>query len=236
MVKEGTRFRSIVADCNALWEVKRKAGRGVWECFVVNEPSAINGRLIDGEYAGRIDVFREADIKAKVAMEDLFAKNMSDHERFYASLQLGQIVHYDSSFGQYVRCEVVMGTTVHKKNGHKCLKPIALVGAWPSFDLPRRGRDGEVVLGYQAEKIANGVCFEPNSSCIYEGSTRPRDVDPRGLPAIDLSVPPATDEQKTEGQLWKAVDAAREALGNDEQSPRKRLETALAAIQGALAV
>jgi hypothetical protein len=235
----GTRFRSVIQDCNALWEVTRRAGRSAWEAKCVNEPIEIDGRKVDSDYAGTVRAFTSAQIKQAARMEAFFARNMSDHDKFYAGLQLGQIIHYDNGFGQFVRCEVAIGTTVHDKKPHKCLKPIALVGDWGKYDLPRRMPDGSVHLGYHADKIVKGDCFEPNVSSIYEAKPTDRrgPVDPKTLPALDLSVPPMTDNEEATAKLWKAVEAARATLdsqGDRSTGPRARLEAAMAVIQGAL--
>jgi len=223
----GTRFNSVYADSNPTWEITRPRGRGVWEA-----------KITDHDYAGTVKVFTTAEVKHAVGMASAFAQMDNENDAFYASLKLGQIVHYHNSFGQFVRCEVVMGTTVHDKTMHKCLKPIALVGDWKSYDLPRRLPNGEVDLGYQAEKIAKGDCFEPNYGCIYESGERSGshfDTDPSKLPALDLSVPELTADAEATAKLWKAVEAARAVLENHKVTdPKARLTAALATIQAGL--
>jgi len=226
-VGKGTRFRSPIADGNPMFVVTRARGRGVWEAVVVaNEP----------DFAGTVKVFTDREIAATLAMEAFWEQNADDGASFYAGLAVGAVVHYHDGFNQWVRCEVVVGPTVHDAKPHKCLKPIALVGAWRPYTLPRRCADGTVDLGYHAKTIAEGRLFEPNYTNIYE-SGEVRDVglkDPRGLPAIDLTPPPVGDFVKA--ALWKAVQGAQAALGGPTtDDPRAKLEAALGIIQATLA-
>ena len=228
-IEKGTKFHAVIADSNPEWEVTGKGGRGIWRAKCLGE-----------DYRGEVRAFTEAQIRQSLGMARAFAKNDDENGAFYAGLKLGATVHYHNSFGQFIRCEVVMGTTVHDKSMHKCLKPVALVGDWAKFDLPRRMPDGTINYGYQADKIRNGDCFEPNYGCIFE-SGRPGgrhfEVDPSKLPALDLSVPEMSDEKAAEAKLWTAVKEAQAALTSEDnynRGPRERLEAALKAIQGAL--
>jgi hypothetical protein len=222
----GTRFHSILMDGNPLWEVTRPRGKGVWEAKVVESL----------DHLGTKKVFTTEGIRRSVGMERMFVASARDSNKFYAD-NLGKVIHYHNSFGQFVRCLVVMGTTVHNKEPHPCAKPIALVGKWGPNDLPKRLPNGEVRLGYHAESIAKGECFEPHSSCIYEAGGRSAQGhgDPAGMPEIDLSVPPITSEQEKQARLWKATEAARAALDDyKEEDPAARLAKALDIIKGAL--
>ncbi len=225
----GTKFHAIIADGNPEWEITRSRGRGVWEA-----------KCLGVDYGGTIKVFTTAEVKHSVGMSQFFAKNSSDHDTFYAGLKTGSIVHYHNSFGQFVRSEVVMGTTVHDKKLHKCLKPIALVGEWKSYDLPKRRPDGTINYGYNADMIRKGECFEPNFGSIYESGLQGGKhfgVDPSKLPALDLSVPDITPEAEALAKLWLAVKAAQGALASEADynlGPRERLEAALKIITGAL--
>ena len=226
-IKKGLKFHAPIADGNPEWEVTGKAGRGVWRAKCLGE-----------DYCGEVRAFTEAQIRHSVGMARAFAR--THDEDWYASQPLGRIVHYHNSFGKYVRCEVVMGTTVHNKASHKCLKPIALVGAWGKGDLPRRMNDGSIYLGYHADQIAKGECFEPHFGCIYETGRQGGHhfgEDPRTMPALDLSVPELSAEETAKANLWKAVQAAQAALTSEDdynRGPRERLEAALKVIQGAL--
>ncbi len=225
----GTKFHSIIADANPEWEVTRARGRGVWEAKCLGE-----------DYRGEIRIFTRAQVQQSLGMAQFFAKNASDHDKFYSGLTLGAIVHYSHSFGEFVRCEVVMGTTAYDKKPHKCLKAIALVGTWKEWDLPRRRPDGRIDSGYSAKSVMTGECLEPNFTNIYESglpSARMAGVDPRCLPPIDLSVPDMTADQLATQKLWQAVQAAKDVLEggpNGDRDPKQLLTKALEVIQGAL--
>lgn len=228
-IEKGTKFHATIADGNPEWEVTGKAGRGVWRAKCLGE-----------DYRGEVRAFTEAQIRQSVGMSRLFTDLGNENDAWYAKQPIGRVVHYHNSFGQYVRCEVVMGTTVHSKVPHKCLKPLALVGAWSKHDLPKRMPDGTIYYGYQADKIRSGECFEPNYGSIYEtGKQGGRHFaeDPSKLPALDLSVPEMDAETQAQAKLWIAVKAAQAALSSEDdynRGPRARLEAALKAIQGAL--
>ena len=98
-----TRFYAVYADGRPQWEVTRSRGDGVWEAKVV--------KSLDWE--GTVKVFTTEEISKALAWEAFFKKNAKDHGSFYESLPLGTIVHYDNGFENWVRCEVVLGTTVH---------------------------------------------------------------------------------------------------------------------------
>ena len=203
-----------------MWVVTRSRGRGVWEAKVTDD---------DPDHAGVTSVFTTQQIQRAAAWEGMFRSLGEAGARFYASLKPGQVVHYHDSFDRFVRCEVT---------GDQQLKPVAMVGAWTPSDLPRRNLDGTLYLGYHAKNIAAGTPFRPAASNIYECTPEGK-VDPRAMPALDLSVPEMTAEQVTEARLWAAVQAAQEALhpraavpgtGN----PKARLEAALKVVQAAL--
>lgn len=225
----GTTFHSSYADGNPKWEITRSRGRGVWEAKIVE----------DMDYPGVVKVFTAAEVKQAVGMSRFWNKNATDHEKFYAALKLGSVVHYHNAFGQFVRCEVVIGTTAQDPKPHRCLKPVALVGAWKPYDLPKRRIDGTIEYGYHAENIRKGECFEPNFSNLYESgnSSACRNGDPSKLPALDLSVPESSPEEQATAKLWQAVQAARKALeggaNGEDRDPISRLTKALEAIKTA---
>ena len=219
-----TRFYAVYADGRPQWEVTRSRGDGVWEAKVV--------KSLDWE--GTVKVFTTEEISKALAWEAFFKKNSKDHGSFYESLPLGTIVHYDNGFENWVRCEVVLGTTVHNAKPHKCLKPIALAGNWRSYDLPQRDLTGTIRLGYHADHIAKGECFEPNFGSIYEANSLNWKTNPCTLKALDLSVPPLSPAEEATAKLWQAVTKAREALDSQESDPTKRLLAAQAAIESVL--
>jgi hypothetical protein len=150
----------------------------MWRCVIVNEPVEIHGKTYDGDYAGVVQGFTTDQIERTKTLKQAFERGMDDHERFYSTLPVGAIVHYDNGFAQFIRCERVEGPK------GKRLRPLALIGNWNDHDLPRRRPDGSVQLGFQAEKIANGDCFEPYYGNIWESyDAKRREWSMRGLTA-----------------------------------------------------
>ena len=128
-----------------------------------------------------------ADVRALVGQERAWQGIMDEHDAFISGLPLGAIVHYNNGFGQFIRCERVEG-----ERG-KRLMPIALIGNWSDYDLPRRNVDGSVTLGYNAERIVNRDPFEPNYSSIWEAKDDKgkawfmRGLNPDGSPPAHLN-------------------------------------------------
>jgi hypothetical protein len=181
----GKTFRAAYADSNSLWEVKRKRGRGVYECTIVNEPITIDGKTFDGDYAGTTKVFTAEDVERSIRMAEFCRSLMNEHEAFYESLQVGAIVHYAHGFGEFVRCEVVELTEetligFHRDPvGTKVLKPLALVGGWRSYDLKSES--------YHPKQIRDGKLMKPNASNIYENpKAEIRGTDPRQMPVLSF--------------------------------------------------
>jgi hypothetical protein len=163
----GKQFRSVIADCNALWVVKSARGRGAYICEVVNEPFEIDGKTFDGDYAGQRRTFGREEIEAALQWQAYTEASWKKHTDFYDDLALGQIVHYHDGFGQYVRCEVVTADNPRKdidhpsvSDGEKCLKELALVGNWAFYDAQSDS--------YHVRGIRQGRLFKPNASNIWE--------------------------------------------------------------------
>lgn len=194
-VRVGTEFRSVYADSNALWKVTGKAGAGVWHAEIVNEKIKLSdGRTIDGDYAGTVDVFTTQKIESCKGVAALFEGYAARSADWWDSLSVGDIVHYDSSFGQFVRGEIV------REDGENKMKPIALVGAWHKMDLPRRFWNGTEMAGTFARDILSGdpKSLRPSSSCMYEAldfTKKGKITDPRTLDPIDLTIPAPTDAE-----------------------------------------
>lgn len=144
------------------------------------------------------------------------ARMGDSNKDFYASLKVGQIVHYDNGFGSYVRCEVVRGESVHSKGVEQnVLKPIALVGDWRPYDLPRRMPDGSVNYGYQVEKIREGATMTPHESTVWESPRcARRGADPTGMAPISLEVPGMSEEEEGKAALWRKVNQLRSVVGD----------------------
>ena len=212
-VKKGMQFRSVLADSNALWVVKRSLG-GAWLCEVVDEPYEIDGKVYEGDYTGTEKSFLSREILASANYEAIFKGIRNDHDSFYASLDEGDIVHYNNGFKNFVRCEVVFDADEQKNK----LKPIALVGEWSNHDLPKRRANGEINNGYHAQKIIDGETFEPNVTCIFEAGTKGfvngnrNHGDPRSLPPVDLSVPAMTEEEEQEAVRCQLIGRVQEII------------------------
>lgn len=102
------------------------------------------------------------DIRALVNFDKRWASLRDEHEEYFASLPIGTIVHYDEGFGKFVRCVRVEGAKGNR------LKPIALVGNWSEYDLPRRSADGSVRYSSGGRLMEPGFTFEPNYGSIWE--------------------------------------------------------------------
>lgn len=201
-VKKGDTFRSVIADCNALWRVESVSG-GIAHCVVVNEPWEHNGHTYDSDYAGHRKPFYVQDVKSAIAMAQMWEQRANEQDEFYASLVPGQIVHYNNGFGEFVRCEVIVldedlrsGPSEYKA-GDTVLQPVALVGAWKEYDLPhtRLDEDGveREVIPYHARKvIERSGAWRASDSCVFEApgysSSYKRQGDPTTMEPIDLTV------------------------------------------------
>jgi hypothetical protein len=172
MITKGLRFRSAIADTMALFEVTCRQGRGAWRCVVVNEPWEMDGKTYPSDYAGTTRVFLTDQVARAVAWEQYAKESRSAHEAYYASLTVGQIVHYMNMPKEFVRCEVV------EKDGKHVLRPVALLGDW--YDI-----------GYHEKQIHSGATFTPNYTCIYESPACNRArccIDPTKAEVVDLGL------------------------------------------------
>lgn len=215
-VKIGTRFRSVYADSNALFEITRKAGPSAWEAVITRE---------SGDYEGVAKLFSTEEVRRSLKAESFWKNTRAKSNDFYTTAKLGSVVHYHHGFGGYIRCEVVMGVTVHSDGKTvKCLKPVALVGNWKPYDLPRRNRDGSIHLGYHAGSIAKGEVFSPHASNIWECPefNRAGNPNPTSMPAVDLSVPAMTSDEEAAAKLealrLKAIETLTEGWNNPAEA------------------
>jgi hypothetical protein len=207
----GTTFNSTYADGNPEWTVIKKTGSN-WLCRIE----------ADADWQGTEKVFMPSEIRQAAAMQAMFARSQDDTDAFYASLEPGQIIHYNNGFENYVRCEAV------EVDGKMKLKPIALVGKWSSHDLPSRRPNGDIYLGYYAQMIADGKTFDPNVTCLYESGAC-RGSDPTKWEPLDLTVPKMTPKEDAQAKLWRVVEAGRAALDAGDD-PKTRLQIAYAAL------
>jgi hypothetical protein len=176
-----------------------------------------------------------ADVERQLAMDRMWSGRAQKNEDFYDSLEEGQTVHYDHGFGAWVRCVAERGTDSRTGEERMVLKPVALVGEWREYDLPKRDRDGEIRWGYQVEKIRNGDIMHPHESCLWEserGAKRQRGVvDPTGLDPIDVSGPPPMGKEEQErARLWRLVARVRDATATTLGDPREKLEAVKAIV------
>jgi hypothetical protein len=212
----GTKFSAIVADGNCEFAVKAKAGRGVWKCETTAE----------SPYPGVTRHYSSAEITQSLRMAAMFDAARNGSDDYYDRLPLGAIVHYDNSGGEFVRCEVVMGVTVHSGGQKvKCLKPLAMVGSWKPWDLPRRERDGSINLGHHAKNIQDGECFKPSAGCIF-GSPTYRGFpgqDPTKMTPLSLEVPEMTPEQERLAHLEQIRQSVKAILDEGYENPARAI-------------
>lgn len=216
-IPNGTKFRSILADGNPEWTVVLRVGRADVSMAKILEVSA------DG--FGTVKSFTGDEIRRTKGMDAALSAASNGSDAFYARLTPGSAVHYHASFGQYIRCAVVRQT-----DGNK-LVPLALVGAWGTNDLPKRNQDGTITPGYHANSIAKGEPWRPHYTCVFEsGSAGAKygDIDPRVLPAIDLTLPAMTPEQERLAALEIAMKAVCEMFGRRPIGDASALATAQA--------
>lgn len=185
----GTKFRSTYADSNPEWRVTKKLGRGVWEAQITPESM---------DYSGVTAAFRTGDIEASLRWTNNVNSLMSEHDKWWDAQPIGTVVHYHNSFGQYVR-----GVVTTNSKGEKVMHPIALVGNWREYDLPRRMPDGSISYPYHAKKILTEDYedFQPNYSNMYESpgySRKDNSPNPATMDPIDLTVPPMTPAEQEE--------------------------------------
>lgn len=196
----GVTFRSAYADGNPLWKIVRKAGPQAWEAVCEDE-----------DWGGTVKLFSTKEINAHKSYEKMWKEHGNENDNFYASLKVGQTVHYCNGFKQYEECVVV------KKDGKNVLMPVALKGEWQKWDLPQRLPDGLIHLGYHAKQIVNKETFTPNYSCIleYDGCNYRKDHSPEQvekMPRIDLEVPPMENRQLQVAGIIGVLDSVLQAM------------------------
>lgn len=107
-------------------------------------------------------------------------------EAFWRSVPEGTQLHYHHGHGEWIRGVVEGGV----------FRPTDLVGKW---DTPVTiDHTGQVRESSGMRRITSGHTFRPHYANIYESGVNPRfvDTDPTAMPALDLTVPTLTDEQR----------------------------------------
>ena len=179
-------------------------------------------------------------IRAEEGMTELFRGQDAENDRFFDSLQVGQTVHVMRT--GWIRCMVVVDEYLWgglKKRG-KCLKPIACVGwikhkigdkwvgDWWQHDLCNVTPTGEIIYGYEAKKVKNGVPFRCHRRDVFEShhGLRPGEPDPSHLPVLALEPPVFTPEEITSQEQWRQVKLIHELLNEVDRkvSEHKPLE------------
>ncbi len=202
-----TTFRSFYGDSNALFRVVSSRGGESWNCVI--DTSNV-------DYAGTRKVFGTEEIKALIERDKAWDKAARTNETFWASRQVGEVLHYENGRYEWVRGEIVEGFDRDGKPG-KVLRPTGLVGDWREHDLPRwydsgRYNDG----GYYVQMLRNGETFQPNSSNIFEYKVARGDrvhVDPRTMDVWDISAPQPTQSQAEAAMLLRKIEAVQLELG-----------------------
>jgi hypothetical protein len=212
----GTTFYSYFADGNPLWEVVKARGGNAWDCVIKSD-----------DYSGTKKVFGTEEILRALETAKMWDNIASEHDTWWNSQEVGATVHYHNGFGQYVRGVIV------EENGEKKMRCTALVGNWQDYDLPRIDAAGNLHLSHYVRRIVegDGETMQPNYSNMVEavGVREGKGEDPRGKPAIDLTLPQASGEQAEAARLM-AIREQVMSLLQVEQDERPFSETLRAAL------
>lgn len=209
----GKLIRFQVADGYALYFVTKVLKSAVHVCHV----PLFDRYTFPGAYRIGNNLCIPRAVAARAAgWDDAMEAAQNRSHDFFQHLQPGQIVHYSNGFNQFVRCQVT---------ADKQLLPIALVGDWREFDLPRRQADGSIYLGYHAQSIHDKRTMLPHASNVWEcpDFDKARYKDPTNLPAIDLTVPPMDTEEELKAAKVKLVERIHD-LTNERKSPDEILQ------------
>ena len=215
-IRPGITFRHVIADSNSLWEVVRKAGKDVWLAVVTPEQTTNGERTFTDEWAGTEQVFTTAQIEQKLRAAAATTNARDRADAWWDERTDGEIVHYANRSDQFVRGRIV---TI---DGDKQMMPVALVGAWQAFELPRRSEIGDVVPGYYATLIAKGEPWRPHPSCMFESTLS--GMDPRTLPEIDLTLPEPTEQEQERYAAARVVAQIGKVSNDYTLTPFERLD------------
>lgn len=200
-----TKFNYIHADSISLWTVKTARGRDTYDCVIEGD-----------EWNGTKKVFGGEEIRTALAQAKMW-DDFADHsENWFSTLNVGDIYHYHNGFGSFVRCVVVLG----EDDAKKLLQPIALVGDWKSYDLPRRQPDGSIQYPYHAKHVIEQTdAWRPATGCIFEHPDYARSyahirIDPRELEPISLTLPPMNEAEQDIAILVNLRENAMQVLSD----------------------
>ena len=216
-VKVGLRFLYNHADSRFYFRVVRKAAKGLWECVCDD----------DQDYAGAKEYLTSETILGAIEMEALFSNIFDENEEWLSSLEDGVVVHLSHGFHQFVRCVVETGEYVdgREEKFGKRLIPIALVGDWRPFDLPRRMANGSISYPYHAKMIVESTPYRPGPQNLWESpyfqnsSLKDKDGDPRNLDPISLDVPGMTPDEERASNMEIIKERVICLLSNGVPSP-----------------
>lgn len=200
-----TKFRSSYADANPEWLVIEKRGRGTWIAEVIDCP----------DYKGAKRAFTTEQIEAAISWSNTINKVQDNSDKFFAQLTPGSFIHYRNS-GNWVRCQV---TASHE------LLPVALVGNWPKYDLPKRMPNGDIYYGYHADSIRDKKTFRPHASHLYEYQPMSYDtVNPATLSPVNFEVPEMTENERIVAGKHRKVEQIEAICRNHQMTAQGRLD------------
>lgn len=216
-IKPGLKFRSNFADGMSEWTVINKItsdryyanNDNVWVCRIMDE---------NEDWGGTVKSFFENEIINAINFQNNIDNLFSEQEKWYKGLKANSILHYNNGFDTFVRCKVVV------ENGENKLLPIALVGNWKEYDLPKIDINGEVNIPYHCNKIFNRETFTPSFTCVYESpvyDARRDRINPANEVPIDLTIPEQTPEQKEKVRLNKILYKIDEVLHDIDAKKEK---------------
>ena len=161
---------------------------------------------------GRETLIPLAQARAFVAQRDGLAAIFSRTDGWWESQKIGAVVHYDNSFGEYVRGVIV------EHEGQKQMRATALVGTgWKR--LWSRSADGTVHYEHHAQEVIDGKLMQPNASNMVEyPEHKLHGADPRQMTPLSLDVPEMTAAERKLAEIAKLHKAVKKAL--EIESPR----------------
>jgi len=230
-VKIGTTFRRPIADGNPLWEVVSIQGDHA-DIVCVNEPIMINGTSYDSDYAGTRSSELLSEIRRRMNAAAFFERAIKAGVDFWASQEVGTVLHYHDSFGRFVR-----GVVVLDEDGKKAMRPTAMVGEWREFDVVRRTPSGDLQYGYHARRIMDGSTFAPNASNIFESPEfrrTPKHGDPRTMTPMSLELPEPTPQEKIQQMQERMAETVIGTLQDRTVPVGDRLAAALDLLRDAV--